>query len=71
MPVKFVTADELAELTGGYRGSVYIGPTPVRRPKRHEVFLCLSPCYAPLTVERLGVFRCSECAMAIEDPRAT
>ena len=43
MPVKFVTAEEFAKLTGGYRGSVYIGPAPVRRPKpekSQEVFLC-------------------------------
>jgi hypothetical protein len=29
MPVDFVTAEEFAKLTGGYRGSVYIGAAPL------------------------------------------
>jgi hypothetical protein len=32
MPVEKVTAEEWERLTGS-RGSVYIGPAPVRRPK--------------------------------------
>jgi len=41
MPIKFMDdPEEFERITGGYRGSAYIGPAPVRRPKRQEVFLC-------------------------------
>ena len=71
MPAKqrLVTPEEWEKLTGS-RGSVYIGPAPVRRSKRQEVFLC-PRCYETLTTLRPGVFRCAACGKTLEDPRAT
>jgi hypothetical protein len=69
MPIEWVTADEWERLTGS-RGSVYIGPAPVRRPKNREVFLCPT-CYEVLGIPRSDVFRCAACSKTLEDPRAT
>ena len=34
MPIKFIDdPEEFARITGGYRGSVYIGPAPPKKPK--------------------------------------
>jgi hypothetical protein len=60
MPIRFVDADEFARATGGYRGSVNIGPAPMRRPKSRDVFLCPN-CYEPLTSLRSGVLHCASC----------
>ena len=37
MPVDFVTAEEFAKLTGGYRGSVYIGAAPFEATQAEKV----------------------------------
>ena len=59
MPSKWVTPEEFERLTGS-RGSVYIGPAPVRRPKSQEVFLC-PHCYELCTGSRPGIIRCIPC----------
>ena len=53
------TPDEFERLTGS-RGSIYIGPAPVRRPKRQEVFLC-PHCREICTGSRPGILRCEPC----------
>jgi hypothetical protein len=55
----WVTPEEFERLTGS-RGSVYIGPAPVRRPKRQEVFLC-PHCREICTGSRPGILRCEPC----------
>jgi len=69
--VKFVTAEEFAKLTGCYRGSVYIGPAPVRRPKpkkSQEVFLC-PHCYELLSSPKSGVLHCTPCDKTWENKK--
>ena len=59
MPIRLVNDPaEWYRLTGE-RGSVYIGPAPVRR-KRQEVFLC-PHCLELLTSPTSGVLHCAPC----------
>jgi hypothetical protein len=60
MPGKLITDPAEWERLTGSRGSVYIGPAPARRPKRHEVFLC-PHCLETLTSPRSGILRCAPC----------
>jgi hypothetical protein len=65
MAIKIIAdPEEWYRLTGS-RGSVYFGPAPARRLKRHEVFLC-PHCLETLTSPRSGVLHCAPCGKTWE-----
>ena len=72
MPTKVGTPEEWFQLTGE-RGSVYVGPALVRRPKpakkSQEVFLC-PHCLETLSSPTSSVLHCAPCDKTWENKEA-